>query len=71
MVPDPLHVFNPVWCDVTDVHAGFVHVRCEGAAAGQTPPAAPDSQVSEQTLRLRSVSTAPRASVQGSDCVSP
>lgn len=30
---------------VTDVHAWFVHVFCERAAAGQTPQTAPDSQV--------------------------
>lgn len=34
---------------VTDVHAGFVHVLRERAAAGQTPQAAPDSQVRAKT----------------------
>lgn len=31
--------------NVIDVHAWFVHVFREGAAAGQTPQTAPDSQV--------------------------
>lgn len=43
--------FGCVCFYVTDVHARFVHVFCERAAAGQTPQTAPDAQVTDTTHR--------------------
>lgn len=57
MTPSPLYLCTPIKkvviyltfsCYVTDVHAWFIHVFCERAAAGQTPPTTPGSQVTDR-----------------------
>lgn len=42
---EPSKSFRFVCFYVTDVHARLCHVLREGAAAGQAPQTAPDSQV--------------------------